>query len=123
MPEKRDSNFVVKLEKTIKDKYGDIAILNPKSLWSIEDEESYQREKIKQVLMFSGSLSIKSENIGSFDFNLDLRLIRKEDCHICSECGLYSFLLEDELYMLKFNYCKNCFLKNEFKLRNRGIIK
>ena len=40
----KDFNKIAKIEKAIKDKYGEEAIKNPKSSWSKEKEEKYLAE-------------------------------------------------------------------------------
>ena len=42
--EKRDLNEIAKLEKAIKEKYGEEAIQNPKGTWDKEKEDKYLEE-------------------------------------------------------------------------------
>ena len=42
--DKKDPNYLVKLEKAIADKYGKEAIQNPKADWSDDKEKEYQKE-------------------------------------------------------------------------------
>ncbi len=41
---KKDLNYIAGLEKAIKKKYGNEAIINPLSRWSDEKEEDYQQQ-------------------------------------------------------------------------------
>ena len=41
---KKDLNYIAGLEKVIKKKYGDEAIINPRSGWSDEKEQDYANQ-------------------------------------------------------------------------------
>ena len=58
----KDQNYVAKIEKAIKDKYGEKAIHNPRSGWDKEKEEEYLRElkKINEKRSAIVSMSFSS---------------------------------------------------------------
>ena len=70
---KKDSNWVVKVEKAIAEKYGDIAIQNPRSFWNEEKEASYL-EQIKQRYKKDNKQRESSEKINKDGFFLSKKL-------------------------------------------------
>jgi hypothetical protein len=115
----KDPNYIIKLEKAIAEKYGEKTIINPRSLWTIEDEENYQNQ-------ISGSSNLQNNKIfeqegKNYNFEQS-KLITKEE-RVCSNCGLYSMDKRDNLYLNKFQLCYRCFLEKEPTLKRKGIIK
>lgn len=103
----KDFNKIAKIEKAIKDKYGEEAIKNPKSSWSKEKEEKYLAE-LKEFYKKT-SRKNHTEVIG------DIKIKKKKSSHSversCPVCGSYSFSLNDDIYMIKFNCCFNCYIQ------------
>ena len=116
----KDLNDVAKLEKAIVQKYGERAVINPKSEWDEKDELSYQQ----QVTGSSANNKEKktSEEIKDGYSIQNMRLITPEH-RTCSKCGVYSLNVKDSLYLNKFSFCYKCFLEEENFLKWKGRIK
>ena len=103
----KDLNKIAKIEKAIKDKYGEEAIQNPKGSWSQEKEAKYLKE-LKDFYKRSSRQKI-TEVVG------DIQIKKKKTEHkterTCPVCGSYSFSLNDDLYMTKFNCCFSCYIQ------------
>lgn len=103
----KDLNKIAKIEKAIKDKYGEEAIQNPKGSWSQEKEAKYLKD-LKDFYKRS-SRQKTTEVVG------DIQIKKKKTEHnterTCPVCGSYSFSLNDDVYMTKFNCCFSCYIQ------------
>jgi hypothetical protein len=94
------------LEKAIKDKYGEMAILNPRSLWNPEKEKEYIEETKK-------AYSKEKTDTESQEINgvlVDKKLINKVIDRTCKLCNSFSFVKIDDVYLTKFGCCYKCYL-------------
>ena len=107
MSRKKDLNEIAKIEKAIKEKYGEEAIQNPKGSWDKEKETKYL-EDLKAFYKRSVREK-KTEVVG------DIKIKTKKSAHkverTCPVCGSYSFSQQDDLYMTKFECCFECYIQ------------
>ncbi len=103
----KDLNEIAKIEKAIKEKYGEEAIQNPKGSWDKEKEIKYLKD-LKDFYK-KDSRQKKTETIG--DIKVNKRKSSHKISRTCPVCGSYSFSLNDDLYMTKFNCCFNCYIQ------------
>lgn len=104
---KKDLNEVAKIEKAIKEKYGEEAIKNPKGSWDEEKEEKYlqslksfhDRPKRRQQIKEEEGYVIKNKK-NNYD--------QERECPVC---GSYSFSSRDDIYMIKFDCCFKCYIQ------------
>ena len=106
---KKDSNWVVKIEKAIAEKYGNVAIQNPRSLWNEEKEASYLKQ-IKQRYKKDNKQRESVEKINKDGFFVSKKLLTKDEDRVCPACFEYSFDLKDDLYMNKYDCCWKCYM-------------
>ena len=106
---KNDLNDIAAVEKAISKKYGDEAIVNPKSTWDSAKEEQYieQLKKIAEMDLESSKKPPKAELNG---FLLSEKLINKQSERTCPVCDTYSFNKKDDLYMNRFECCLKCYI-------------
>jgi hypothetical protein len=106
---KKDPNYAVKVEQAIAKKYGEEAVVNPKSTWDDEKEKEYL-EQLKDT--FSPDVDTedldKEEIFGVF---IPSKLLTKESKRSCPVCNTYSFKSNDDVYMSKFGCCFGCYIK------------
>ena len=82
-----DLDYIVKLEKAIKDKYGKRTILNPKSLWSTEKEKKFKKDReIFYKRIYESSRDNEKEEIEGV--LVSKKLINKESSRTCPACLL-----------------------------------
>ena len=107
MKKEVDLNQIAKIEKAIKEKYGEDAIQNPKGTWDKEKEAKYL-EDLKAFYERSYRQK-KTEVVG------DIKIKTKKSSYkvdrTCPVCGSYSFSHQDDLYMTKFECCFNCYIQ------------
>jgi hypothetical protein len=106
----KDLNYIAKLEKAISEKYGETAAINPRSLWNEEKEkkfidtlkDSYKKEdtnlKTKEKIEFEGVL-------------INKKLLKNSNSKVCDCCKSYSLDKKDDVYLLKYKTCLNCYIK------------
>ena len=103
----KDLNQVAKIEKAIKDKYGEEAIQNPKGLWSKEKEERYLKD-LKIFYKNKNKLKKTEELEG---FTLKIKNTKRALSRTCPVCNAYSLSTQDDMYMTKFECCFSCYIQ------------
>ena len=106
----KDPNYVVKIEKAIAEKYGTETILNPKSLWN-EDKEKEYLEQIKELNQKQTIIEDKEHKIDFDGVFISKKLLNRESNRTCPVCSIYSFSLEDDVYMNRFKCCHKCYVQ------------
>lgn len=107
MNKQLDLNEIAKIEKAIKEKYGDEAVQNPKGSWNTEKENKYLEE-----LKAFHKRNVRKKNtevVG--DIKIKTKKAANEVDRECPVCGSYSFSGQDDLYMTKFECCFNCYVQ------------
>ena len=106
----KDPNYVVKIEKAIAEKYGTETILNPKSLWN-EDKEKEYLEQVKELNQKQTILEDKEHKVEFDGVFISKKLLNRESNRTCPVCSIYSFSLEDDVYMNRFKCCHKCYVQ------------
>ena len=104
---KKDLNEIAKIEKAIKEKYGEEAIQNPKRHWDEEKEKKYL-EDLKAFHERPRRTRKTEEVEGIF---VKERKSTQEVDRECPVCNSYSFSGQDDLYMTKFECCFKCYIQ------------
>jgi len=106
---KKDLNEIAAIEKSISKKYGDEAVVNPKSTWDENKEKEYieQVKKIAKTEKDDAKTPLKVELNG---FLVSEKLINKQSERTCPVCKTYSFDKKDDLYMNRFECCFKCYI-------------
>ena len=106
----KDWDYIARVEKAIKKKYGQETILNPKSTWDDKKEEEYL-EQLKEYSKIQQAIKEETERVEKDGFFLPKNLINKKSKRVCPICNAYSFDLKDDLYMNKFECCWKCYIQ------------
>jgi len=110
---KKDLNYIVKVEKAIAKKYGEEAIQNPRANWNDEKEQDYL-EQIKILHKKEMKQRDKEEKVQKDGFLVSKKLLNKREDRTCPACFSYSFKPVDDVYMNKYDCCHRCY---------RGFVK
>lgn len=107
-----DWDTIAAIEKAITEKYGEDAVTNPKSLWTPEKELDY----IEQVKECAALEKKKNENISITEQNgflIKKKLVTSSSQDVCKvrECAKYSRNARDDVYILKYECCFECYIK------------
>ena len=103
----KDLNQIAKIEKAIKEKYGDEAIQNPKRNWDQEKEKKY----LEDLKAFHERSSRTKETQEVSGIKIKQRKTVHKTDRDCPICGSYSFSRQDDLYMTKFQCCFQCYVQ------------
>lgn len=107
---KKDPNYIVALEKAIKEKYGDLATMNPKMFWDTEKEKAYIQDT-KNTAIKEASNENSREKLDLGGILIPKKLINKNSNKTCCVCKKYSFNKKDDIYLNKFTSCYECYIK------------
>lgn len=107
---KKDPNYIPALEKAIKEKYGEMATMNPKFFWNPLKEEEYLVQ-IKENMQkeVHNEETREKEDLGGI--LIPKKLINKNNNKNCTVCKKYSFNKADDVYLIKFSTCCECYVK------------
>ena len=106
----KDWDYIARVEKAIKNKYGQEAVLNPKSAWDEKKEEEYLAQ-LKEYSKKQQAIKEDTESVEKDGFFLPKNLINKKSKRICPVCITYSFDKKDDLYMNKYQCCWKCYIQ------------
>ena len=106
----KELNKIAAIEKAIAKKYGKEAIQNPKGNWNEQKEKDYieQVKKFQEKLRKAETSAEKVEHNGFF---VSKKLINKESNKACPVCSKYTLNVRDDVSILKFECCFECFVK------------
>lgn len=107
---KKDPNYIAALERAIKEKYGEMATMNPKFFWDALKEEEYIKD-VKEAIKKEASSEQTREKEDLGGILIPKKLINKNN-RSCSVCKEYSFNKQDDVYLNKFTVCIKCYVKH-----------
>jgi len=106
----KDYDKIAAIEKAISEKYGEDAIVNPNSDW----DDTKEKEYIKQ----SQELYKKHKRFSEFTDKIDVngikvskKLLNRESLKSCPVCGSFPKKSLDDVCLVKFECCNNCYIK------------
>jgi hypothetical protein len=105
----KDFDYVAKLEKAIKKKYGEEAIQNPAKFWDSDKEKKYL-EQLEEFVhkQRNNEATTTFENVGGI--LISRKLINKERKLRCSVCENKIKKINDDIYVIKYDCCEKCFV-------------
>lgn len=106
---KKDMNWIAKLEKAIKERWGLEAIENPKKHWT-PDKEKKHVEETKEFYKRKFFLESTTSKENYKGFLINKKLLNRESDRKCPVCETYSFSVQDDLYMQRFKCCFGCYV-------------
>ena len=108
MADKRDK--IAGIEKAIRAKYGDAAVLHPRANWDDDKERDYL-EQIKKLAAKKRRVSDTVDKVDNGGFFMPKKLLNKESERKCPVCSVYSFNIQDDIYMSKYECCFECYIQ------------
>ena len=110
MKEEKDLNYIVKLERAIKKKYGEEAIQNPASFWDQKKEKIYLQQ-LKEFVDKQRKHETSSEPENVNGILITRKLFNKKRKLSCPICANRIKTINDEIYVTKFECCEGCYVK------------
>ena len=111
MKKEKDLNYIAKLEKAIKKKYGEEAIQNPAKFWNEEKEKLYLQQ-LAEFVDKQKKLESSSEPENVNGILITRKLLNRERKLNCSVCAGRIKTVNDEICDTKFECCERCYIKN-----------
>ena len=107
---KKDLNYIAAVEKAIKKKYGTEAIDNPAKFWDKEKERDYL-EQLQELATLERAREeqLAAENVDGV--LITHKLLNKEVNFNCPVCLNKVNTINDDIYMIKFSCCEQCFIQ------------
>ena len=105
-----DPNRIAAFEKAISDKYGDDAIQNPKANWDEEKEKEYLAQ-MKELYQKVKKNDEWQEKIDLNGIKVSKKLFNRDSTKYCPVCGSFSRKAKDDVYLIKFDCCNNCYIQ------------
>ena len=106
----KDFDKIAAIEKAIKTKYGDEAIVNPRAGWDDEKEKEY----LAQMKEHYNSLRKSEHAQEKVDVNgikISKKLLNRESLNNCPVCGAFPKKTMDDVCLVKFECCCNCYIQ------------
>ena len=107
---KKDWDKLAEFERAISKKYGAEAVQNPKANWTDEKEHEYL-DQLKKLSEKEMELYEKDEKVEVNGILVPKKLLNRESNRTCPVCDTYSFDVRDDVYMNKYDCCRQCYVK------------
>ena len=107
---KKDLNYIASVEKAIKEKYGEETIQNPMSGWDEEKEKEYLQQ-MTELYNKSNKNKHWQDKIDVNGIKVTKKLLNKESLQTCPVCGAFPKKSMDDVCLLKFKCCGNCYIQ------------
>ena len=108
-----DKNWdhIARLEKAIRQKYGEEAIVNPNADWTPDKEKEYIKQ-LEELVETQRLLEEQTEKVELDGFLINKKLLTRETTILnCSVCSKRLKTVKDDIYYNKFECCDNCYVK------------
>ena len=107
-----NKNFdkIAAIEKAIKEKYGEDAIVNPKSNWNESKEKEYL-EQMKLLYKRNNKNRDYQEKVDVNGIKISKKLLNRESLKNCPVCGAFPKSIKDDISLIKFDCCSKCFIQ------------
>ena len=107
---KKDLNEIAAIERAIKKKYGDEAVLNPKQNWD-EDKEKEYLAQMKEHYDSLYKSEAYQEKVDVNGIKISKKLLNRESLKSCPVCGSFPKRTMDDVCLVKFECCNDCYIK------------
>lgn len=104
-----DLNYIAALEKAISEKYGDLAAINPKSLWNEEKEKQY-KDTIIEINKKQATNEKTKERVNCEGVLINKKILKNQNNKTCQGCNKYCLDKKDDVFLLKYNACHKCYI-------------
>ena len=98
------------VEQAIAKKYGEDTVQNPNSGWSPEREKEYLLQRQAREKSFQ-DVDQQNEKVEVDGVLIPKKLLNRESRRTCPVCFEYSFNRRDDIYMIKYDCCHQCYIQ------------
>ena len=116
----KDLNKIAAIEKAISEKYGEETVMNPNANWDEEKEKEY----LEQMRQFYKKVKRNEEYQEKVEINgikVSKKLLNRESLKSCPVCGNFPKRSMDDVCLIKFGCCSECYDKYIFGREERWL--
>jgi len=106
----KDLNYIAKVEQAIAEKYGSTAVENPRANWDETKEKEY-RHQMREFYQKIIKNDEWQEKIDVNGIKISKKLLNRESVKCCSVCGSFPKKSLDDVCLVKFECCNNCYVQ------------
>mgnify|MGYP001494459915 CR=1 FL=1 len=106
----KDYDKIAAVEKAIAEKYGKEAIQNPRGNWDENKEKDYL-EQSKKFYKKQSRNEQWQEKVDVNGIKISKKLLNRESLKSCPVCGSFPKSTKDDVCLVKFDCCNNCYIK------------
>ena len=106
----KDFDYVARLEKAIKKKYGEEAIQNPEKFWDEKKEQQYLMQ-LKDYVAKQRKYEAFAEPKNVNGILISRKLLIRENICNCPVCKMRIKTINDDIYITKFECCEKCYFQ------------
>ncbi len=107
---KKDYDKIAAIEKAIKEKYGEEAIVNPKADWDENKEKEYLSQ-MKDLYVRDNKKKDYEEKVDVDGIKISKKLLNRESLKNCPICNAFPRSVKDDVSLIKFKCCNSCYIK------------
>tara|TARA_R110000744_G_scaffold74510_3_gene148791 strand:- start:323 stop:709 length:387 start_codon:yes stop_codon:yes gene_type:complete len=107
---KNELNKIAAIEKAISEKYGKETIVNPRANWNENKEKEYLSQ-MKEHYSNIQKTEQWQEKVEVNGIKISKKLLNRESLKNCPVCGSYPKKSMDDVCLVKFDCCNNCYIK------------
>ncbi len=106
----KDYDKIAAIEKAIADKYGKETVQNPKGNWD-ENKEKHYLEQSKGFYKKIYKNNEWEEKVEVNGIKISKKLLNRESLKSCPVCGSFPRKSMDDIYLVKFECCSQCYFQ------------
>jgi hypothetical protein len=106
----KDYDHIARVEKAIKQKYGEEAVANPRQNWDETKEKEYLAQ-MKEHYELRRKSEEYQEKVDVDGIKISKKLLNRESLKTCPVCGNFPKSAKDDVCLVKFDCCNNCYIK------------
>jgi len=106
----KDFDYIARLEKAIKKKYGEEAIQNPEKFWDEKKEQQYLVQ-LKDYVAKQRKFEAFAEPENVNGILISRKLLTRENICNCPVCKMRVKTINDDIYITKFECCEKCYFQ------------
>ena len=103
-------NHIAAVEQAISKKYGKDTIQNPKANWD-EDKEKEYLQQMKEFYEKSRQNEESQEKVEINGIKVSKKLLNRDAMRSCPICSLFARRSMDDVCLVKFDCCFNCYIQ------------
>jgi len=107
---KKDFDKIAAIEKAITQKYGKETIQNPRANWDETKEKEYLKQ-MRELYKKTNKNNKWEEKIDVNGIKVSKKLFNRDSLKHCSVCSSPPKKTSDDVYLLKFECCYNCYIQ------------